>query len=840
MPRLGRRSSLPFCLLLAVPANGQVPAPGDREWVDAARGFRIGLPADWQFGPLNDAATGFTLQLVPRDGPPGVGARVSIAVARERDGDEVLRLALAQIEGGGEYANTERITRRLRDRDVVGLRTEMRAKDGEIYRLEQLYLVADGRRFILQSHAPKGEAARFAEDFEALWSSFEVQSLDVAAGARWRQRALASRCGSEVAWTKSWAQASRLADAARKLVLVVVRSYPGYDLPDETSSGAFMDADVVELIGERCVALRLDQDMPAPFREHDSYGMSRTTFGFGILLVAPDGKVLHETHATHPDAVYAFLRENVVRHPEYGGVTVGQDGTPLSRAARHLARGELAAAAPLLADVSSAEGYRLRASLHRRLHRGEEALRDLRNASDAGGDRVALALETANVQLRLGRDEAARRTLAGVAGGDLGEHAGALLFWQGVCALRAGDSAAAVQAWQRLCAEHGDDRHAWKAAALLENFGSLGGQLRTEWPDPAILASLRTPSPASDFDDVERRAVDALLTDQREDGSWICPSELNLPARLRPNAFVDAITAIGGAALLQRRADPRCDRAAAAALGYVLRTHERAKEHAAPRSYMDYSVWSEAFMLRFLADCLQAGFGDGERLRTTAAELIDHLASKQKPGGGWSYYVTHDLQDGGEDATLSFSFVTAAVLVALLRAEQVGLAVPATVREAGLDCLETMRSTNGAFAYAWQPGADASVRATRPAGAAGRGPLCEWALLLGGRGSVERIGTALATFRDLRGDYARQLGKVLMHAGPDGEGCHYLMFDYAFAAAALRALPPEQRAAHRSWLLELLGAARSVEGGFRDTPINGWAFGTAMALQALHDLAATD
>jgi hypothetical protein len=52
-------------------------------------------------------------------------------------------------------------------------------------------------------------------------------------------------------------------------------------------------------------------------------------------------------------------------------------------------------------------------------------------------------------------------------------------------------------------------------------------------------------------------------------------------------------------------------------------------------------------------------------------------------------------------------------------------------------------------------------------------------------------------------------GKVLM-ARPDGQGCHYVLFDCAFAAA----------------------------GGVRDTPLDGWPSGTAMALRAFADLEA--
>jgi len=83
---------------------------------------------------------------------------------------------------------------------------------------------------------------------------------------------------------------------------------------------------------------------------------------------------------------------------------------------------------------------------------------------------------------------------------------------------------------------------------------------------------------------------------------------------------------------------------------------------------------------------------------------------------------------------------------------------------------------------------------------------------------------------------AKELGKSLMHAGPDGQGCHYVLFDYAFAAEAVAELPAAERRRFRALLVELFLDARSAEGGFLDTPINGWAYGTGMALVGLDAL----
>ena len=163
------------------------------------------------------------------------------------------------------------------------------------------------------------------------------------------------------------------------------------------------------------------------------------------------------------------------------------------------------------------------------------------------------------------------------------------------------------------------------------------------------------------------------------------------------------------------------------------------------------------------------------------------------------------------------SFTTAAVVIGLCRCRDVGVEVGDELLERGLDCVERARGDNGAFAYS---SGSQRPRPTNRPGAAGRGPLCELALWRGGRGSLRRLGGALDIFGEHRAGLHKELGKVLMHAGPDTQGCHYLFFDYATAAIAVRELPDAARARHREWLLELILPARSVEGGFRDTPIN--------------------
>ena len=97
---------------------------------------------------------------------------------------------------------------------------------------------------------------------------------------------------------------------------------------------------------------------------------------------------------------------------------------------------------------------------------------------------------------------------------------------------------------------------------------------------------------------------------------------------------------------------------------------------------------------------------------------------------------------------------------------------------------------------------------SRHPGAAGRGPLCALALHRGDRADLDLVRKTLSIFDRHREALGRERQKALMHTGLDGQGSHYLMFDYATAAAAVRALPEAERGPRRRAVLEEILAAR--------------------------------
>jgi hypothetical protein len=121
-------------------------------------------------------------------------------------------------------------------------------------------------------------------------------------------------------------------------------------------------------------------------------------------------------------------------------------------------------------------------------------------------------------------------------------------------------------------------------------------------------------------------------------------------------------------------------------------------------------------------------------------------------------------------------------------------------------------------------------------GALGRGPICTLALHRAGRATEAQVRRAVELFLKHRALYAREQGKSLMHAGPHGQGCHYLLFDYLYTARAVRRLPADVRPPMRRRLARLIHAARYAGGGYADTPLAGRHAGTGLALLAIRAL----
>jgi hypothetical protein len=289
-------------------------------------------------------------------------------------------------------------------------------------------------------------------------------------------------------------------------------------------------------------------------------------------------------------------------------------------------------------------------------------------------------------------------------------------------------------------------------------------------------------------------------------------------------------------ALLPFHEKPKVEQAVRNAISFLRESRRKTEEKGDPFSVMDYTVWSKPSLILFLADAIETGMVDPEDWEPTMRALVMELRSKQKSGGGWSYYQGGEIGRLDPNLDVSFSFVTAFVLVALRRAEEVGVKIPDEMKEEAISCLERMRNKDSSFEYTLVHANEKAARVPLPAGSAGRGPLCAFALKLWGRATTDDICSALDRFLEHRHTYRKEHGKTLMHCGLEGQGSHYLMFDYAFAAAACAELEGEECGRYQGVILNQILEARTSEGSYLDNPILGDHYGTGMALWAFSKL----
>ncbi|MEW6742294.1 MAG: hypothetical protein AB1486_06010 [Planctomycetota bacterium] len=672
-------------------------------------------------------------------------------------------------------------------------------------------------------------------------------------------KALAARCGSEVDWVSNWEEAARRAREEEKPVLVLFRSLAGFDIPDSAMLGPFMNPDIIELVRERYVALRFAKGMDAPFVAQDSYGMGPFAFGTSILIATSAGKIVGDTFTLETSSLYDFLVKELALFPRTDPPADAPAAPPsvpaavptavpapvlrgADLAAWHLRRGELAQAAALLAHPSTEREHRLRATLLRRERRGEEALAELARACEMGaaGTEADIAVEKAELLMRLERLDEALAALEKVRP----QHADApaALYLKGSLLLGREDFDGAFRAWKELAGTHPENRWAWLAAVLLQHAELItrAGRGRNPWPSEEVLATLERRKPEilepDQSERAERTALEFLLQAQRPDGSWIVSSEVMSNEDTGRSPLTISSTALSARALLPYLEKPRVEEAVRRSLAFLKAARQKLDEAGEPFGVMDYFVWCLPSMLLFLGDALEAGVAEEAEWKPIMAKMVQELDRKQKPGGGWSYYMGGDVDNLDPALNVSFSFVTAFVLIGLFAADEAGIEIPEDLLDDALACLERMRNQDGTFEYALVHANESAPRTPTPAGAAGRGPLCALALHLWGRIDLEAICTALDQFVTHRHTYAREHGKTVMHCGPEGQGSHYLMFDYAFAAAASAKLPEAERAPYREPLLRQILGARSEAGSYIDNPLLGDHYGTGMALWAFQRL----
>ena len=308
----------PVLLLMTAQAIESSEITDDKVYESKSHGFRIERPdASWTIQEDKDASAGsLTLILQPEGSSGLVQATVRVNPRRNAVNPKALRdQVLKYTEGRPEFSNKEARDFKIDGREGPGLVIDQESS-GQVFRVQQCYLVRDGLQYVLQCQAPAREFRSRASVFKRIWDSFAFTELPPELKAEQRIKRLAARCGSEIGWASSWDEAAGRARREKKPVLLLVRSLSSFDISDQASAGPLMDPDVVDLVRERFVALRFEKGMDAPFVAQENYGMGPSTFGTSFLVVTPGGDVLGDTFSMEPTSVHDFLIEHLARLAE--------------------------------------------------------------------------------------------------------------------------------------------------------------------------------------------------------------------------------------------------------------------------------------------------------------------------------------------------------------------------------------------------------------------------------------------------------------------------------------------------------------------------------------------
>jgi hypothetical protein len=386
-------------------------------------------------------------------------------------------------------------------------------------------------------------------------------------------------------------------------------------------------------------------------------------------------------------------------------------------------------------------------------------------------------------------DDAFRALAAGKADPDLfavkgGDEA---RYLQGVALHLAGEDALGREEWRKC-----EGRWAWKAAAELARDGPFvrGFEIHENLPPDALEGlptSTTLPRKAAD----PARALRFIVGMQRKHGGWV-DSQYNFGGDdSLPNVWM-AVTALAAHAL---REGGGPEDAVQRAEGYLRDETKIAADDD------DEIAWAHAYRLLYFARTGDAAM---------QARLVTSLAALQKRSGAWQHEYDNP-------------FVTATALEALFAAKQAGADVPAGTIERGLDALASTRGRTGLFAYGF-PGRGAPAE-----GGAGRAPVCELALRLGGRSSPEALEASLAlSFK--HHDLLERVRKVDDHADEWQNGGFFFWYDQLGRARAAR---EAGSAASLAKQREIVLSTQEIDGCWVDSHELGRVYGTAMALLTL-------
>ncbi len=349
------------------------------------------------------------------------------------------------------------------------------------------------------------------------------------------------------------------------------------------------------------------------------------------------------------------------------------------------------------------------------------------------------------------------------------------------------------------------------------------------------------PPTAEQIDQAIHRGVEFLLKRQNKDGSWgsvniTRPGDIYAPVPGAHHAFKAAVTALCVSALIETGGDdPKVIQSLERGEDWLF-DHLPGVRRATPDCF--YNTWAHAYGIQALVRMLGRNPDDAER-RRRILELIEHqigmLDRYEVVDGGWSYYDFRALTR--KPSGVSFSFVTAAVLVALDDARKAGIEIPKRLIDRATASIRRQRKPDFSVLYGEHHKYKPMYPINRPAGSLGRSQACNVAMRLWGDKTV--TDAVLKTWLDRL--FARNgwldIGRKrpIPHESWFAVSGYFFYFGHYYAALCIEQLPADQRAPFQDQLANILIKLQEKDGSWWDFPMFDYhqQYGTAFALMSL-------
>jgi hypothetical protein len=331
------------------------------------------------------------------------------------------------------------------------------------------------------------------------------------------------------------------------------------------------------------------------------------------------------------------------------------------------------------------------------------------------------------------------------------------------------------------------------------------------------------------------------VKDQNRDGSWGTAErtkDLNIYAPL-PEAHLDyraGVTALCVQALLE--------------------THDQSKESVAAldrgeswlfdnlprlrRSSPDvlYNIWGHGYGIQTLAAMYRAKPDDAERrqrIREQISQQIAMLTRFEAVDGGWGYYdFTFQTQRPAADTA---SFMSAAVVLALHDAKQIGAEVPKKIVDRAIASINRQQKGDLSYLYGEYLRNQPVFSINTPQSSLGRTQACNAALRVWGdeRMTDDVLVVCLDRLfsRNIWLDIGRK--RPIPHESFFAVAGYFYYFGHYYAARCIELLPPDRRPPQQQQLAYRLIQLQEKDGTWWDYPLYNYhqQYGTAFAIMSL-------